>query len=110
MATLPELSICIVNHRTPELLRACLDSIWTTALDLPIEVLAVNNTLDDAVSLGPLQQQFPAVRWFQNDRPLGFAANQNQLMQRAGGRYLMPLNSDTTITPQALHKLVQFMD
>ena len=110
MTAVPELSICIVNHRTPELLRACLDSIWTTALDLPIEVLVVNNTLDDADSLGPLQQQFPTVRWFQNDRPLGFAANQNQLMRQAAGRYLMPLNSDTVITPMAGQRLVKFMD
>jgi GT2 family glycosyltransferase len=110
MTNVPDLSICIVNHRTPELLRACLASIEATVAELAVEVLVVNNTPDDDGSIAALQAEFPNVRWWQNERPLGFAANQNQLMQQARGRYLMPLNSDTVVTPLALRTMVQFMD
>jgi hypothetical protein len=110
MTSTPDLSICIVNHRTPELLRACLASIESTATDLAVEVLVVNNTPDDDGAIAALQAEFPNVQWRQNDRPLGFAANQNQLMQQARGRYVLPLNSDTVVTPLALRTLVQFMD
>ncbi len=110
MSSTLDLSICIVNHRTPQLLHDCLASIEATAADLAYEVLVVNNTPDDDGAIADLQKRFPNARWFQNDQPLGFAANQNRLMQQARGRYLMPLNSDTIVTPQALCTLIQFMD
>jgi GT2 family glycosyltransferase len=110
MTNVTDLSICIVNHRTPQLLRACLASIAATVADLVVEVLVVNNTPDDDGAIAALQPEFPNVRWRQNDHSLGFAANQNQLMQQAHGRYLMPLNSDTVVTPTALRTLVEFMD
>ena len=46
----------------------------------------------------------------QNERPLSFAANQNQLMRRAHGRYLLALNSDTLVTPGALAELLGFAE
>jgi GT2 family glycosyltransferase len=110
MVNAPDLSICIVNHRTPDLLRACLKSIEATAVNLAFEVLVVNNTPDDDGAITALQAEFPNVRWHQNNRLLGFAANQNQLMQQAHGLHLMPLNSDTVVTPLALRTLIQFMD
>lgn len=98
------LSVCIINHKTPELTRACIQSVFETREDLDVEVLVVNNTND------PLDVSGFNVTLLQNDAPLAFAANQNQMLARAGGRYLMPLNSDTVIHPGALQTLVEFMD
>lgn len=106
----PDLSICIVNHDTAELTRACLRSIFATAGGLALEVFVVNNTPDADGAFGVLMREFPSVRAIQNAAPLGFAANQNQMLCRASGRYLMPLNSDTVIYPDALQTLVAFMD
>lgn len=106
----PDLSVCIVNHRTPALLQGCLNSIVETAQDVQIEILVVNNTPDTDGSLRSIIKEFPFAQWIQNDRPLGFSANQNQMLRRATGRYLMPLNSDTVVQPGALRELVAFMD
>lgn len=106
----PDLSICIVNHDTPDLIRDCLRSIFDTAGSLSIEVFVVNNTPDEDGAFGHATAEFPQVRAIQNRRPLGFAANQNQMLSRANGRYLMPLNSDTVVQPGALSELVRFMD
>ncbi|MCL5995554.1 MAG: glycosyltransferase family 2 protein [Chloroflexi bacterium] len=105
-----QVSICIVNHLTPDLTEQCLHSISRTAGDLPIEVLVVNNTPDDADRIARLTGQFGFVQVWQNEQPLGFAANQNRLFARAAGRYLMPLNSDTIIQPGALQELTAFME
>jgi GT2 family glycosyltransferase len=108
----PELSICIINHKTPELTRQCLQSIADTAGELAIEVMVVNNTAD-ACDVADVRRPGGVpldVVFIQNAAPLGFSANQNQMLRRATGRYLMPLNSDTTMTPGALRGLVQFMD
>jgi GT2 family glycosyltransferase len=103
---LPDLSICIVNHRTSELTHNCLRSIADTRGDLAIEVLLVNNTPDAC----PTDDINLPLTFIQNEKPLGFAANQNQMLRLSTGRYMLPLNSDTLIHPQALQALVNFMD
>ena len=104
----PDVSICIANHRTPELTLACLDSIIRYGGGLTVEVLLVNNTADDREALATAVGAIPAAQFVQNERPLSFAANQNLLMRRARGRYFMALNSDTLLTRGALAELVDF--
>ncbi len=106
----PDLSICIANHRTPELTLACLRSIAQHSGGLDVEVLLANNTPDDQEQLAAATAAMPQARFVQNARPLSFAANQNQLMQRAHGRYLLALNSDTLVTPGALAELLRFAE
>lgn len=108
----PELSICIINHRTPALTRQCLQSIADTAGELAIEVMVVNNTADacDVTNIRRPDGAPLEVAFLQNAAPLGFSANQNQMLRRANGRYLMPLNSDTIVNPGALRELIRFMD
>jgi GT2 family glycosyltransferase len=106
----PELSICIANHRTPDLTLACLASIAKYSDGLALEVLLVNNTADDRERLAAAIGSMPRAQFLQNERPLPFAANQNLLMRRASGRYLLALNSDTLATPGALAELVRFAD
>jgi len=105
-----DLSICIVNHRTPELTAACLSSIERTRDRLSVEVFLLNNTKDDEAALRQMASHYSYVTFLQNRQPLGFAANQNQLLQQSRGRYLMPLNADTELTTGALSELVRFMD
>lgn len=105
-----DLSICIVNHRTPQLTVQCLQSIKASQYRLAIEVLIVNNTLDRIDLPGDFEHAFRRFHLHQNQQPLGFAANQNLMLRRAAGRYSMPLNSDTEVTPDALKELVDFMD
>jgi GT2 family glycosyltransferase len=106
----PDLSICIINHRTPALTEACVRSIIATMADLRLEVFVVNNTGDDVEQLASLSQQGPNIQVIQNPYPLGFAANQNQMLQQATGRYLLSLNSDTLVQPGALEELIDFME
>ena len=106
----PDLSICIANHRTPELTLACLRSIAQHSGGLDVEVLLANNTPDDREQLAAATAAMPQAQFVQNERPLSFAANQNQLMRRAHGRYLLALNSDTLVTPGALAELVGFAE
>jgi len=106
----PDLGLCIVNHRTPGLLGQCLESIGRTAGGLALEVWVVNNTRDDEAEIQARVQALPGGRFIQNPAPLGFAANQNQMLRQAGGRYLVPLNSDTILQSGALQELAAFMD
>jgi GT2 family glycosyltransferase len=100
-------SICIANHRTPALTLACLESIARYRGGLAVEVLVVNNTPEDRELLAAAVSAMAGGQFVQNERPLSFAANQNLLMRKARGRFLLALNSDTEVTPGALTELVR---
>ncbi len=106
----PDLSLCIINHRTPKLSAECLNSIADTAGGMALEVFVVNNTPDDEAELRAQTEALPSGRFIQNQAPLGFAANQNQMLRQATGAYWVPLNSDTVLRPGALKALKAFMD
>ncbi len=108
-----DLSVCIINHHTPTLTLQCVRSVLAGRDRLAIEVFVVNNTPDDAETIGALSSlsaDEARVTVLQNAMPLGFSGNQNQMLSRASGRYLMPLNSDTLVQPGALSELVRCMD
>ena len=103
-----DLSICIVTYQARELLRDSLDSIYKNTR-LPIEIIVVDNGSSDGVA-EMLQQEFPQVQLIQNDHNAGFTRPINQALKITQGRYLLQLNPDTLIMPQALDSLMEFLD
>jgi hypothetical protein len=104
-----DLSIIIVTHNVKELLNDCLKSIYTNVHWITYEVLVVdNNSQDDTVKL--IKTEFPQVHLIANDANLGFAKANNQAIYESKGRYILLLNPDTIVLPEALNKMVSFMD
>jgi hypothetical protein len=104
----PDLSVCVVTYCAKDLLRDCLLSLCeNTALDY--EVIVVDNGSKDGVDQ-MLHQEFPGVKFLANKTNLGYTFPMNQALRQAKGRCLLQLNPDTLILPQALEKLVGFLD
>ena len=106
-----DLSIVIVSWNTAELLRACLESL-TLSLDEEsglCEVIVADNGSGDG-SLEMVAKEFPRVRLVRNEKNLGFAGGVNSGFREAGGRYVLLLNSDTTVTKRALDDCLQYLD
>jgi GT2 family glycosyltransferase len=53
---------------------------------------------------------FPKARVVVNQRNVGFAAANNQVLPEATGRYLLLLNPDTTVETDTLETMVLYMD
>lgn len=103
-----EISIIIVNYNTKDYMMRCLRSIYKNRLAAPFEVIVVdNNSMDGSVAA--LQRAFPDARIIANRKNLGFAHANNQGMRIAAGQWLLLLNSDTEVLPQALNVLNDFM-
>lgn len=109
MADTVTLSIIIANHNTRELLRQCLTSIFQLRGRLDLEIIVIDNASgDDSVRM--TRADFPRVRLIQNRDNVGFAKAVNQGLQVANGRYLLLLNSDTEIKPNALQHSIAFLE
>jgi hypothetical protein len=104
-----DLSIVIVNWNTEDLLRDCLQSARDGLGSLTAEIWVVDNGSEDG-SLTMLARDFPDVRVIANARNLGFAAANNQALQRAAGRHVLLLNSDTLVHGTVLPDAVAWLD
>lgn len=104
-----DLSIIIVNWNTCELLRDCIHSINRNRDDLNLEILVIDNNSSDT-SVAMMRRDFPNILLIENHENLGFAKANNQGLQISKGRCLFLLNPDTVIQPEALTRLVRFLD
>lgn len=104
-----DLSIVIVNWNTKDLLRDCLQSVEESLKGIATEVIVIDNaSADDSVAM--VCEQFPRTRLIANLDNRGFAAANNQGFDRARGRYVLLLNSDTIVHGDVLARSVQYLD
>lgn len=105
----PDLSICIVNYNAKKLLDECLESIYCNTKRISFEIFVVDNgSVDGSTSM--VKEKYPEVKLIENDCNVGFAKANNQALRESQGRYVLLLNNDTVVLPNALDKLVEFMD
>ena len=108
-ANQPDVSFVIVSFNTRELLRECLNSLYERCAGITMEVFVVDNVSRDG-SADMVAQDFPAVRLIRSDTNLGFAAANNRAMPLCKGRYVVLLNSDAFLHPEAIQRSIQYMD
>ncbi|MBZ0310062.1 MAG: glycosyltransferase family 2 protein [Anaerolineae bacterium] len=104
-----DLSIIIVNWNVRDLLAACLRSIETYHGALKVEVIVVDSASSDG-SVEMVQEQVPDVLLLAQTENVGFVKGNNIGLAKASGRYVMLLNPDTEVHPQALSAMVEYMD
>jgi len=104
---LARVSIVIVSYNTRGLLRDCLNSLMSTEGRI-CEVIVVDNCSTDG-SADMMASEFPDIRLIRNAQNCGFAKATNQGMKVAKGNYILLLNSDTIVHPNALEAMAAFM-
>ena len=104
----PDCSVVIVNYHSEALLRACLESLPSSADPLSLEVIVVDNS-GTARASGVLDA-WPDVRLIEAGGNVGFAHACNLGMANARGRHLLLLNPDTVAHPGAVATLSRHLD
>jgi GT2 family glycosyltransferase len=108
-AASPDVSILIVSFNTRSVLRECLESIQRESAGLKVEISIVDNHSSDG-SPEMIEQEFPHVRLLRSNVNLGFGAANNAALEGCTGRYIVLLNSDAFLCPDALRLAVRHMD
>jgi GT2 family glycosyltransferase len=104
-----DLSIIIVNYNTSRLLRDCLQSIYHSAVTASYDVLVVDNGSSDD-SADTVRREFPEAQLITSEINGGYAYANNLGLRQALGRYLLLLNPDTVLPPNALQDMLSFMN
>jgi GT2 family glycosyltransferase len=103
------LSIVIPNYNARELLRDCLESIRRNPCKYPYEIFVIDDASQDD-SYGMVKKDFPEVHLLRNEKNLSYGRSNNRCFEKASGRYIYMLNNDTIMLPEALDKMVEFLD
>lgn len=103
-----DLTISIVSYNTKNHLKACLDSIYKYTKSISYEVFVVDNGSTDG-SVEMVKKEFPEVKLIKNNKNLFFTIAHNQAIKKSQGKYVLILNSDTTIHKNTLKKVLSFL-
>ena len=115
-----DLGIVILNWNTRELLRRCLQTVLASEGMANVRIVVVDNASTDG-SVAMLRSEFPRVELIANAVNSGYPAGNNIGLRALGygdagrvqpdaPRYAMLLNPDTEVPPDALARLVAYMD
>lgn len=101
----PICSVCVANYNGEALLEECLDSILAQQGAGNIEIIVHDDASSDG-SIALLQHKYPQVRLLNSSSNVGFCISNNRMAEVARGRYLLLLNNDASLFPDAIATLV----
>lgn len=106
-----DVMVLVVNYGTPDLTIDCVRSLLAS-VGVRIEVVVIDNASPDD-SVARIRAALPAVRLVTLDRNGGYTGGNNvgfALASAEQARYAFVLNSDTTVDPHCLARLVAAAD
>lgn len=103
-----ELSVVIVSYNVSALLRNSLLSVKKAAEEITHEITVVdNNSADNSAEM--VNREFPVVRLITSAVNEGYASACNRGIEASSGNFILILNPDTIVSPEALTRALTFM-
>ncbi|MBI2063017.1 MAG: glycosyltransferase family 2 protein [Candidatus Yanofskybacteria bacterium] len=104
-----KLTIIIVHHQTPELLKLCLKSLAETCKNIDLETIIIDSTISrQARDL--VVEQYPEIKYLSFKENLGYARGVNTGIKNSNGKYILVLNPDVVVTDNAIIKMTDYME
>lgn len=105
---LPDVTVIIVTRNTCALTCAAVQSVFASADGLAKAVVVVDNGSTDGTA-AVVRERFPTVRYLFSEVNLGFAGANNRGALGTAGEFILLLNSDARLEPDALGQAVAWM-
>lgn len=103
-AVQPVVSVCIANYNGMTVIDACIQSVLQQDCDFPIEIIVHDDASTDG-SPDHIRRHYADVLLIESQENVGFCISNNRMAQRARGDYLLLLNNDAELFPDALRCL-----
>lgn len=104
----PQLAIVIVNYKVKHFVAQCLDAVAAAIKTIDTEVWVIDNASNDG-SVAFLREEFPWCNIIANEKNVGFARANNQVLRATKAEYVLLLNPDTLIGESTLAECIRFM-
>lgn len=108
----PTCSVCIANYNGMATLTTCLDSVLNQDCNFSVEIIVHDDaSIDESVTF--IREHYPQVMLIESRENVGFCVANNRMAARAQGEFLLLLNNDAALFPDALstlHKAARLLD
>jgi GT2 family glycosyltransferase len=101
----PLVSVCIANYNGMAVIDDCLKSVLNQAGDIVLEILVHDDASSDG-SAAYIRNRYPTARLIESKTNVGFCVSNNRMVAEAAGEYLLLLNNDAALWPDALQTLL----
>jgi GT2 family glycosyltransferase len=100
--------LIIVNYKSTDFLRACLNSIHSAMNGWPINTFVIDNDSRDHVQ--SIKHDFPGINLIENHNNIGFSKAVNQIIKKTDSKYAVFLNPDAVVKNGFFQAAESFMD
>lgn len=101
----PVVSVCIANYNGETLLDDCLTSVLAQDAGEAIEIIVHDDASTDG-SVPLLRDRYPGVELLASDENVGFCIANNRMVAHARGEYVLLLNNDAALHPDAIRTML----
>jgi len=104
-----DITTIMVSYNTESLLPKAINNLRDAAIGFRLKIVIIDNvSRDGSVSL--IRRDFPDCTLIENKKNVGFGRANNQALPFIEGRYVLLLNTDAFVSPDALKKTISYMD
>lgn len=103
--TATRISVCIANYNGERVLADCIDSVLAQTFDESVEIIVHDDASTDT-SLRLIADRYAQVRLIASETNVGFCIANNRMVEQARGEFVLLLNNDAALAPDALSTLL----
>lgn len=100
----PRISVCIANYNGMDIIDGCIESVLAQDIVELVEIIVHDDASTDA-SAQYIRNRHPGVHLIESSDNVGFCIANNRMVARAQGDYILLLNNDAELFPDALRIL-----
>lgn len=101
----PVCSVCIANYNGVSLLNDCLASVLAQQGNISLEIIVHDDASTDG-SIALLRAKYPQVELLASEQNVGFCIGNNRMVAHARGEFVLLLNNDAALWPDAVSTLL----
>jgi GT2 family glycosyltransferase len=98
-------SVCIANYNGMAVIDDCIQSVIVQSGEVNLEILVHDDASSDG-SPAHIREQYPHVKLIESVENVGFCIANNRMAAAAQGQYILLLNNDALLYPDALEVLL----
>ena len=100
----PICSVCIANYNGVGLIEDCIDSVLAQDWQESIEIIVHDDaSTDESIKL--IRERYPQIKLIESKQNVGFCISNNRMVAQTRGEYILLLNNDAELLPDALKTL-----
>jgi len=100
----PICSVCIANYNGMGIIDSTLKSVMAQDCDFPIEIIVHDDASTDG-SVDFIRKNYPDVKLITSEVNTGFCVSNNRMVSKASSEYILLLNNDAVLLPDAVSTL-----